>query len=947
MEPVQASPSKILAPIDEAAAEPAVLAVVQQLADELRGRSRAGRRLTLDSSLESEAGLDSLGRVELIARLERRFGAKVAEDLFATAETPRDLVRAMIEASPNVPRPGAVRAAAAPLPEFEGFPEQATTLVEVMLWHLQRHPQRPHIHLYDEGGGEQQLSYGDLWHGARHVAAGLAARRLVPGRSVAVMIPTRREFFVAFFGILLAGGVPVPIYPPARRSQIEDHIRRQAAILRNAEVCILVTDESVQAAARLLRLQVAGLTAVATVPELCESGAAAPLPQAKPEDTALLQYTSGSTGDPKGVVLTHANLLANIRAMGQAVQATAADVFVSWLPLYHDMGLIGAWLGSLYHASLFVCMSPLRFLARPEQWLWAIHRHRGTLSAAPNFGYELCLRRIQDRDLQGLDLSSWRLAFNGAEPVSPETLSEFSARFRNHGLRPEAVAPVYGLAESSVGLAFPPLGRAPLIDRVRREPFTERGEAVAAPPEEPDALRFVACGQPLAGHEIRVVDPAGRELGERRQGRLEFRGPSASAGYYRNPDATRRLLQGGWLDSGDLAYVAEGEIYITGRAKDIVIRAGRNIYPHELEEAVGKVPGLRKGCVAVFGSRDQRSGTERLVVLAETREADPAVRERLRDRVQEVAVDVIGMPADDVTLVPPHTVPKTSSGKIRRAASREVYERGGSAQRALWWQLLRLGLSSLQPGWRRLRQQVLELLYAVYLWTVFSALAPLVWAVVAGMPRPAWSQRLVRRAARLALWLSGTPLQVSGLGLLPERGGYVMVANHASYLDGMVLMAALPVRFSFVAKKELAGSFITRVFLRQLGCQFVERFDARQGVEDARRVTDLVRRGVPVLYFPEGTFFRMPGLLPFRMGGFAAAAEQGVPVVPVALRGTRSMLRSGQWFPRRSVLAVTIAAPLRPEGDNWDAALRLRDGARDEILKHCGEPELRSPGIGS
>ena len=265
-------------------------------------------------------------------------------------------------------------------------------------------------------------------------------------------------------------------------------------------------------------------------------------------------------------MLTHANLLANIRAMGRATEVTSEDVFVSWLPLYHDMGLIGAWLGSLYHGCRLVIIPPLSFLARPERWLWAIHTHRGTLSASPNFGYDLCCRRLSDEVLAGLDLGSWRLAFNGAEPVSPETIAAFARRFTSFGFKPEAATPVYGLAECSVGLTFPPLGRGPLIDRVRRADLGEEG--IATPADEDEAaLQFVSCGRPLSGHQIRIVDEAGREIPDRRQGRLQFKGPSATSGYFRNPEKTQSLFQGDWLDTGDLAYSAQGEVYITGRVK--------------------------------------------------------------------------------------------------------------------------------------------------------------------------------------------------------------------------------------------------------------------------------------------------------------------------------------------------------------------------------------------
>ena len=229
---------------------------------------------------------------------------------------------------------------------------------------------------------------------------------------------------------------------------------------------------------RLLKSQVLSLRGVVTVSELTASSAPYIRPSISPNDIAFLQYTSGSTGNPKGVVLTHANLLANIRAMGEAVEATPDDVFVSWLPLYHDMGLIGACFGSLYFAILLIVMSPLSFLSRPKRWLWTIHQYRGTISASPNFGYEYCLLRLEDEAIEGLDLSCWRLALNGAEPVSPDSIEGFSRRFEPLGFKAEAMTPVYGLAESSVGLAFPPLHRGPLIDRIDREKFSLTGQAI-------------------------------------------------------------------------------------------------------------------------------------------------------------------------------------------------------------------------------------------------------------------------------------------------------------------------------------------------------------------------------------------------------------------------------------------------------------------------------------
>nr|NIR58713.1 AMP-binding protein [Gammaproteobacteria bacterium] len=592
---------------------------VEEVVAELHpGRGRPA--VTLDSRLDRDLGLDSLGRVELAARVERRFGVTLAERAFTDAGTPRDLLRALGQASAARRPAEATAPAAEPTPEAaEGPPEQAGTLVEVLAWHTRAHAERPHVRIYGDTGEGEVISYGRLAERARAMAAGLQARGIAAGEPVALMLPTGAEYFYSFFGVLLAGAVPVPLYPPARLSHIEDHLRRQHAVLANCRTALLVTDEEVLRYAHLVKAHVETLRETLTPAALAADPGAYRAPGIGPADTAFLQYTSGSTGDPKGVVLSHANLLANIRAMGRAIDAGSHDVFVSWLPLYHDMGLIGAWLGSLYYAAPLMVMSPLAFVARPQRWLWALHRHGGTLSAAPNFGYELCLRRLTDEDLEGLDLSRWRVAFNGAEPVSPATLERFCERFAPYGFRREVVAPVYGLAEGSVGLTFPPLGRGPVIDRVQRETLMRTGHAAPTAEDDPSALTFVGCGRPLPGHEVRITDPTGLELPERQEGRIEFRGPSATSGYYRNPEATRALFDDGWLNTGDRGYIASGELYVTGRDKDIVIRAGRNIYPQELEDTVGDLDGIRKGNVAVFASPDPVSGTERLIVLAETR----------------------------------------------------------------------------------------------------------------------------------------------------------------------------------------------------------------------------------------------------------------------------------------------------------------------------------------
>ncbi|MCY1280441.1 2-succinylbenzoate--CoA ligase [compost metagenome] len=917
-----------------------LLDIVRRTVTELRPQAAPPVRIDLHSVFDRDLGLDSLARVELWSRVEQAFAVRLPEELFALAETPADLLAVLqrLGGSPAA-LPGRV-APRAPDAGDAASPEAAQTLVEVLDWHVQRHPQRTHVHLLGAAEACEEISYASLRQGALSVAGGLQRRGLRAGQRVALMLPTGRDFLFGFLGTLLAGGVPVPIYPPLRLSQIEEHLLRQAGILANAEVSLLITVAEAKLLARLLKPQVPSLGSIVEVAELRAGDGHCLATPRRAEDLAFLQYTSGSTGQPKGVMVSHANLLANLRAMGSALQVSSADVFVSWLPMYHDMGLIGAWLGSLYYGYPLVLMSPLAFLARPSRWLWAIHNFRGTLSAAPNFAYELCLSKIDAEEQARLDLSSWRLAFNGAEPVNPDTLQRFAARFAAQGLAAGALAPVYGLAEATLGVAFPPLGRGVRVDRVRRAAFQTAGRALPAGDGD-DVLRFVSCGRPLPGHQIRVVDGNGVELPERTEGYLQFKGPSTTAGYFRNPQESARVRHGAWVDSLDLAYMAGGELYLSGRVKDLIIRGGRNIYPYDVETAVGNLAGLRKGCVAVFGSRDPASGGERLVVLAETREQDAAARQRLQQAIGRTTLELTGVAPDDIVLAPPHSVLKTSSGKIRRAASRELYERGevGRPQRAVWRQLLRLLQTALRAQAGRSARAGGALLYAGYFWLLLGVIGSLTWMAVALLPRPAWCRRLTRAAAQVFLRLAGLAVHVEGLGQLTGPAVRVLVVNHASYLDGVVLCAVLPPQFSFVAKRELAGQRVAGRFLRQLGTCFVERFDPQRSAADADSLAAALQAGQSLVFFPEGTLTREPGLLPFRMGAFLLAARADLPLLPVALRGTRMVLRDGQWFPHRGALGVQVGAQLLAEGRDWLDAIQLRDRARAALLQQLDEPD--------
>ena len=932
-------------PVSEEKVTKVLLQLVSQLALESTHGKRRLKPVHLNTRLDRDLHLDSLSRVELMQRIERRFQVRLAEQLLSSAETPYDLLQGLITASGQTPASEFQYDKQLLMSDTDiDTPEQAKTLLDVLSWHVRKHPDRTHIFLYGDRDEPEVITYRNLYEGARQLSAGLQSYGLKPAQTVAIMLPTGREYLFTYFAILMTGAIPVPIYPPTRPSQLEEHLRRHARILNNAESVLLITVAEAKIPGRLLKAQVEKLRHVLVVDDLKRQTAEMLDIPVQENDIAFLQYTSGSTGTPKGVILTHQHLLANIRAMGEVVQASSKDVFVSWLPLYHDMGLIGAWLGSLYFASPLVLMSPLAFLTRPARWLWAIDKHRATLSAAPNFAYEFCLSKIDKAEIDSLDLSSWRMAFNGAEPVNPETLREFARQFQPFGFRAEAIAPVYGLAESAVGLAFPPPGRGALIDNVKRDPLQVSGIAQpAAPDERGPTLDFAACGRPLPGYQLRIVDASGRELPERRTGRLQFQGPSATSGYYRNPELSQQLMDGDWLETGDLAYMAGGDLYLTGRSKEMIIRAGRNIFPYEIEQAIGEIAGVRKGCVAVFGSTDKNSGTERIIILAETREQDKNTLDRLHAEIDQVSSDyLLGSSPDEIMLLPPHSVLKTSSGKIRRTACRDLYEQNklGQSTYSVSLQLLRIAAASLVPQLRKLWHKGKENLFALWSWSWFCLLAPITWLGVAILPSLSIRWRFIKGIITLFRLVTLTSLDIKGTENLSPGKPVILICNHASYLDGIILMAALPTVFRFVAKQELQNGFLSRTFLQRIDCLFVERFDVKHGAADAQQFHNSIQEGKSLLIFPEGTFTRVTGLRSFRMGAFNAAAQTATQIIPISLQGSRSIMGAATWYPRHFPLKVTISSPIKAADSSWQAAVKLRDNARATILSHLDEPDL-------
>jgi fatty-acyl-CoA synthase len=512
------------------------------------------------------------------------------------------------------------------------------------------HGESEGLRFLDRHENETRVSWPEVHTRAQRTAGGLKSHGVRAGDCVALVLPTGPEFFDAFFGTLLLGAVPVPLYPPVRLGRLAEYHARTTAMLRAVDAKILVTDAKLW---RILGESVEAARLPLGAVRVSELDGPPPLAAWHPDDLALVQFSSGTTVDPKPVALTHRNVLANTRAIVSRLLEVVHDaekIGVSWLPLYHDMGLIGCVFPAMLYPGSLLLLGPELFIARPALWLRALSRTRASVSTAPNFAYGLCTERITDEEMEGVDLSGWRLALNGAEPVSAHTLRRFVDRFARWGLRPEALTPVYGLAEASLAVTFADTGTP-----FRTERFDRHALSYGRVVPDADGVELTSVGRPLEGIELDVpVDVVGP---------VRVRAPSVMHGYLHRPAQTAEAIEDGWLTTGDLGFLHDGELFLTGREKDVVILRGSNHSPHEIEHALDAVPGVRTGCSAAASWRPDHADSEQLVVFVERRaDAD----DTLADRCKDAVLRATGLAAAHVVLLAPGTLPRTSSGKIRR-----------------------------------------------------------------------------------------------------------------------------------------------------------------------------------------------------------------------------------------------------------------------------------------
>jgi acyl-CoA synthetase (AMP-forming)/AMP-acid ligase II len=546
--------------------------------------------------------------------------------------------------------------------------------------HYQQAPEQTALTLLYAKAPDQTLTYRELVNGAAGYAQALAQHGIQPGEIVILILQHGQALVEAFFGAALHGAIP-SIMPFLTEKLAPEQYRRSLAALFeiSAPAAVITYPEflaEVQAAAgsaSSLRLVLDSSTiqplAAVDFAALCGF-------ERRPDEIVLLQHSSGTTGLQKGVALSHQAVFNQLESYGRALQLHATDVVVSWLPLYHDMGLIAGFLLPILNRLPLVLMSPFDWVRAPYRLLQAVSKYRGTLSWLPNFAYNFCAQKIRERDLEGVDLSSWRAVSNCSEPMVWKSHQMFSERFQPYGLRPEALTTCYAMAENVFAVTQGGIDAPVTVDRVSQRGFLI--ERVARPPQaDEETLPLLSCGRPIDNTEVKIVDDHRHDLPERQVGEVALRSNCMLTGYYHRADLTTKAFNHGWYLTGDLGYMADGEVYVTGRKKDLIIVGGKNVYPQDLEALANETPGVHPGRVVAFGVYNEEMGTEDVVMVAEVEDAaslaDPQAAQNIADDLRRRVTRGSDIALRHVQIVPRGWLLKTSSGKVARSANREKY----------------------------------------------------------------------------------------------------------------------------------------------------------------------------------------------------------------------------------------------------------------------------------
>ncbi|NMB56238.1 MAG: fatty acyl-AMP ligase [Leptolinea sp.] len=541
--------------------------------------------------------------------------------------------------------------------------------------HYDRHPEKISLILQQAGKDDLPVTYHDLIHGATGWAELYRSREIKPGEVIILIMQHTIELVYAYFGAILHGAIPSILPYLTEKLSPERYREDLASLIGISKPAAIVTfpefEEEVRSALHKgdsVRAVILTGQDMPTAPDFSKLDGM----RRDPDEIVLLQHSSGTTGLQKGIALSHRSVFNQLDTYTAALKLTSEDVIVSWLPLYHDMGLIACYLMPILYGITLVIMSPFDWVRAPYRLMQAVTRYRGTLSWLPNFAYVFCAEKIRDRDLEGVDLSSWRAVTNCSEPVRITAHEKFAARFTPYGLNPAALVTSYAMAENTFAVSQSGFPQPATIDLVDREAVQTEWDARPAV-EGRDSLRMLSSGRPIRNTRVRIFDPQGKPLPDRKIGEVGIQSDCMLSGFFHRDDLTRKAFLDGWYLTGDYGYLADGELYVTGRKKDLIIVGGKNIYPADLEQLAMEVKGVHPGRVVAFGVFNEETGTEEVVIVSEVDEEDPAEQERIANEVRKTVTKGSAVALRHVYLVPKKWILKTSSGKTARPANKDKY----------------------------------------------------------------------------------------------------------------------------------------------------------------------------------------------------------------------------------------------------------------------------------
>jgi acyl-CoA synthetase (AMP-forming)/AMP-acid ligase II len=551
-----------------------------------------------------------------------------------------------------------------------------TTFSERLYKHYKEFPEEVAIYLQDARHPDLPIAHSQLVRGANAYAKTFLREELKPGEVIILILQHSEDLIYAFWGAILHGSIPSIMPFLTEKLSPERYRSDLAALLAVTKPSAIVTypefEKEVRAALKV-EDSVRSVIVTDKVEEQTEPDFdTLPGLNRKPEDIVLLQHSSGTTGLQKGVALSHRAVFNQLDAYTTALKLSEKDVIVSWLPLYHDMGLIAGFLLPILSGRPVILNSPFDWVRAPHRLMQAVSQYKGTLTWLPNFAYNFCAQKIRDRYLEGLDLSSWRAIINCSEPVHWESHAAFYERFRTYGLKPEALQTSYAMAENVFGVTQSDLSHPPKVEEIDREAFMSE-RAARNPVDGQPTMKIMSSGTPLTNTYIRILDERGKDVPDRKVGEIALQSDCMLTGYYNRPDATEKAIVDGWFLTGDYGYVSEGEVFVSGRKKDMIIVGGRNVYPQDLESLSYEVPGVHAGRSVAFGVFNEEAGTEDVVIVAETDNEYPEEQQRIGDLIREHVTKNSAIALRYVKVVGPKWILKTSSGKTARTANKEKF----------------------------------------------------------------------------------------------------------------------------------------------------------------------------------------------------------------------------------------------------------------------------------